>query len=531
MKIFTLLFLSIFLLQDRGLQKYEALRKEYYKFIKSSEEKKKRENWVRLAEDFKKIQDIYPDSKKADSSLYTAGRLYMEIYQRFGKKEDLSLAILQFEKLYNFYPNSRFADDALFAIAENARAREKNIKKALRYYNLILKKYPQGDQRERALHWIKFLKRTFSEKEANRFDPGNIEYFSYDNYFRAVINSYKPLHYFYNRLESFTEGGERIYVDMKSSVLRGGGRRIEVNSGVLSSIRVAQHDSETVRVVFDIKCSLEDYQVFHLEEPFKIVVDVFCKSERFAGDEITYLLEGDEDKEERQKENAERIPVIVIDPGHGGKDPGAIGKRGTREKDITLKLAREISKKLKEKNVKVFLTRDKDVYLSLEERTAIANSLNADIFVSIHANSTRDKKTKGIETYYFSKTSDRDVLKLAAAENNLKSITNLSDVQFILYDMQAEYKSQLSKVLGEYIQNSATDKFQFQRVTKDLGAKPGPFFVLKNALMASALVEVGFISHPEEERYLLDDAYIDALASSIAEGILKFLKEQEKFSI
>lgn len=531
MKLITLFSLILTIVSsDPGIRLYNEVRKDFYIFKKSERKKKDRKNWVNISNSFKKVQDLYPSSNKADDALYMTGSLLVEAYDRFGKNSDLDSGIEAFEKLRVFYPESRYADDALFIIAESYRGRIKNLNKALQYYELILKKYPQGDQAKKAAYWINYIKRSEKNITKKEFSEKSIEYWSYPSYVRIVINMAEKVPYYYSKLWGKGESGDRIYVDLKYSIFRKGQLSLKMKSGFLKRLRIAQHRGDTVRIVCDLKGEVKEYRVFHFEEPFRIVLDIFGQSQEEIEEDVAVLLPENELNAKPEKKKI-RKPVIVVDAGHGGKDPGAIGRRGTKEKNVTLKLAKEVAEILKEKGMKVVLTRKRDVYVPLEERTAIANSVKADIFVSIHANASRSRKARGFETYYFSKTSDRDVLRLAAAENNVRSLRHLSDAQFILYDMVAQYKSNFSKILANYIQKITLKKISDHNKTRNLGAKPGPFFVLKNATMPSVLVETSFISNPKEEKLLNNRAYIKSIAKGIVNGILKYLKEQKKFSI
>ena len=221
--------------------------------------------------------------------------------------------------------------------------------------------------------------------------------------------------------------------------------------------------------------------------------------------------------------------VIVIDPGHGGEDTGAIGPGGALEKDLTLTLAEKLAVLLREEGgCQVFLTRTADVYVPLEERTLFANSHGADIFISIHANATPSSKVRGIETYFLSfEASDDDARRVAAFENNIPGVSpaaltdpqgGQTDIKDILIDLARTEAHHESSALAESVHTAlveATGK-------GNRGVKQAPFVVLTGAVMPAVLVEVGFISNPAEARWLLDGAEQNRIAESITSGVLGF---------
>ncbi len=239
-----------------------------------------------------------------------------------------------------------------------------------------------------------------------------------------------------------------------------------------------------------------------------------------------------------QTATAEDIPastlkVIVIDPGHGGEDTGAIGPGGTPEKKITLEIALRLKKAIEERlpHVNVVLTRTDDTYIPLKERTALANRVRADLFLSIHANAAYRRGASGVETFFLSlEASDNEARMLAALENNmipaeeLNSMDGLKEVDeltSILWDLTQTETHHESQLLAEFVHTSLVDAVR----EENRGVKQAPFIVLAGATMPAVLVEVGFISNPEEEIKLSQSVYQERIARAIATGILNFEKE------
>ena len=237
-------------------------------------------------------------------------------------------------------------------------------------------------------------------------------------------------------------------------------------------------------------------------------------------------------KPEREEEKA-RIPArpliskirrIVVDPGHGGHDPGALGAGGTREKDIVLEIGLKLARKLKEElGLDVVMTRTTDVFLELQERTAIANQVGADLFVSIHANASLNRGASGIETYYLNLAKTEKAAQLAAKENGT-TLEKVSLLQAVLFDLMANYKLNDSAHLAEEVQKSLHRKVSshYQGV-KNLGVKQGPFYVLVGATMPSILVETAFLSNEKEEERLKDSQYQERTADGILEGVRGYM--------
>jgi N-acetylmuramoyl-L-alanine amidase len=199
---------------------------------------------------------------------------------------------------------------------------------------------------------------------------------------------------------------------------------------------------------------------------------------------------------------------IVIDPGHGGKDPGCNLSGGIREKNIVLSIARILAKKIKEKiGCEVVLTRDKDTFISLEQRTAIANMQKADLFVSLHINAHKNGNIWGLETYFLNMATDERAVMVAAREN-ATSEKNISDLQTILNDLMLNTKIHESSRLAHEVQKGMFSHIQksYKRA-KSLGVKQAPFYVLIGAQMPAILVETGFLTNSTEKKRLMSKKY------------------------
>jgi N-acetylmuramoyl-L-alanine amidase len=222
---------------------------------------------------------------------------------------------------------------------------------------------------------------------------------------------------------------------------------------------------------------------------------------------------------------------IVLDPGHGGSDPGAQGY--AVEKEVTLAIARNVAGLLRERlGADVVLTRGQDTTLPLAARTARANAEGADLFVSIHANASPSRRLHGIETYYLNNTNDRGSIRLAAMENGLDLITHArrgADLRYILSDLVQVGKMEESIALATAVQRGLVAHLSTRYPgVADLGVKRGPFYVLVGAYMPCVLVETSFLTHPAEGRRLATAPYRVAVAEGIYQGIDRFLADARR---
>jgi N-acetylmuramoyl-L-alanine amidase len=306
---------------------------------------------------------------------------------------------------------------------------------------------------------------------------------------------------------------DRLFVDIKGGRLSGGfsgAGAIDVGDGIVRRIRAAQHDGSTARVVLDLD-KAGDFKVASTAGSSVIVIEVFGASEAASRDDADVSL-----------------CRVVVDAGHGGHDPGAVGPRGIKEKDVVLDIALRVKKALEGKGCEVFLTRDRDVFLTLEERSMIANRKGADLFVSIHANASRKRSARGIETYLLNWTDDEEAMKVAARENQIslkRMKQDRSELDIILASLELQNKRDESLRLAHRLQDSMVSSLgpRFRRVT-DLGVKQALFYVLVGARMPSALVEVSFITNHEEARRLKSPEYRGYLARGIAGGIMQYMR-------
>ena len=323
----------------------------------------------------------------------------------------------------------------------------------------------------------------------------------------------------------------RIVIDFSSTRIAPRLRApIPVDDGLLKRIRTGQFSPTTARVVLDLE-QIESYTAFPLYSPYRLIIDVKGKSKK---------TEVDQPPEQAQAPQPYRI---MIDPGHGGRDPGAIGVGGLKEKTVVLAISKRLGKKLESRlkleprrPVKVLYTRERDVFIPLPERTAKANAMKADLFISIHANASENPHLQGVETYYLNNTDDRATERLARRENGLTppglaSLENGmapgSDLYFILSDLHHTGNELESIALARALQTSMmTQVAKRHSKVRNLGVKKGPFYVLVGAHMPCVLAEVSFLTHRVQGRLLRSSDYREAIAEGLFQGIARFIKEE-----
>jgi N-acetylmuramoyl-L-alanine amidase len=329
----------------------------------------------------------------------------------------------------------------------------------------------------------------------------------------------------------------RIFIDIRGAGIRDEILRkpVEVRNGLLRQVRAGRFDRDTVRVVIDLERE-SAYRVFALPGPFRIIVDIDGEGEipvlpasPAAVDPPGPVAGGPSPGGDPAPLPAAPPPStirkhrvrVMIDPGHGGKDPGAIGPTGLMEKDVVLEIGRKVRERLSRSGeFDVRMTRDEDIFIPLEERTAMANKGRADIFVSLHINASPNRRTEGFSTYVLSRgASNREDLELAARENGVP-VRKLQGVKFIIDDMFTGARKNESLRLAKTV-NDAVVRHVSARYpgAHSLGLKQAPFYVLVGARMTAVLVEASFISNAREESRLRDPSCLDGIADGVAEAV------------
>jgi len=464
------------------------------------------------------------------------GVLYRKLYRKSWLKSDLEKATTTFRKMAKSYPKDNLADDALFAAAEILEEIG-NKEEAYKVYSSLKKSYPKGDMTRKAGKKIKELvayapkpqspKPAASTGGSRKVRISDIKYWSNPEYTRVVVYGSNKMGFSSNRLKKDPVTGKppRLYIDINNaSIPKSLCNPIPIADGLLLQARVAQYNTKTVRLVLDID-SMKDHRVFTMESPSRLVIDVMGEGGKYSDDQPALQAESNGSKPlPLAQQFGLSVQKIVLDAGHGGRDPGAVGRNGLKEKDVTLALAKRLKPALEGKGYQVLMTRKDDVYVGLEERTAMANDNGADVFISIHTNASRNRKARGVETYFLGVAKTREASETAMLENAI-SQQALSDLEKILLDLTRTSNLKQSSVLAESIQDSLYNglSVNYGNTTRNLGVKQAGFYVLIGARMPAVLVETSFISNPNEEKLLSRKDYRDTVAQSLLNGIMKFV--------
>jgi N-acetylmuramoyl-L-alanine amidase len=361
--------------------------------------------------------------------------------------------------------------------------------------------------------------------------------------------------------KSSESGNYRLYVDISGTQPSRNARKPDQPaSSLIQQIRVAPRDTETTRVVLELTAPLDQkaYSVSRSPDSTALVIDISRAAgiapqtpvKAIAPAVATHTTKGRKKPDllpsglstNRQAAAPPHPPaaeaaapgepadesapcVIVIDPGHGGKDPGATGYGGVEEKNISLAIARELKKILDaDSRCRVLMTRTTDTFVSLEDRAALANSNRANLFISIHTNAHEDSRQKGTETYYLDFSSDTDARRVAAREN-FTTPEAIGDLELILFDLLQSDKINQSSILAGHVHNALMSSLKSKYPDiRNLGIKHAPLKVLVDAEMPCLILETAFLSNPVEASRLQTPAHQRLLAQAITDGIGSFLR-------
>jgi N-acetylmuramoyl-L-alanine amidase len=306
---------------------------------------------------------------------------------------------------------------------------------------------------------------------------------------------------------------------------------VPVSDGRLQMIQVTQSHSKRVQITLSLQ-TIKDYRIAVQSAPHRITVELLGavttvpSSVRTAQKSAPRARPAEPSAQVALAPRAHRMPSICIDPGHGGHDPGALGPTGLEEKTVVLQVAKELRQLIQQEmpQYRVVLTRDQDVFVPLLERARIANEQQAQVFISIHSNSSPRREASGIETWYLSFAASARAKKIAAREN-MMSEQQLSTLELILRDLHETDRINQSAVLAQSTQNALAEHIEAHYPgVIPRGVEGAPFVVLHRTTMPSVLVETAFISNPQEEARLRTTQYQRALAKGMLWGLRQFLQ-------
>lgn len=497
---------------------------------------------------FEAVVRRYPTSGYADDALWHAASLADAAYQRLSRGEDRDKALKFYRWLISEYPSSTFVKQANRKISTLTKV-------SAPAPAVAAAPPPASSTAATAVPAPATSDVASPAPSGDKATLTGIHRVVLPDSVRITLELDKEVAYREDRLT----GPSRLFFDLRNVQLTPElmDKVLSYNSDIINKIRVGRHPDSTVRVVLDLE-DVKRYSVFTLYSPFRLVID----AERAVARTVAAPTAAAPPPPTEIREIPIAAPVpetpppppapaalppavpsanaaggfsiarqlglsvsrIVIDPGHGGHDPGTMA-RGLTEAALTLDVALRLEKLLqKELGIEVVLTRRTDVYIPLEERTAIANRNSADLFLSIHANSSRNTGAKGIETYFLSFASSPEAEAIAARENATsgKEMHQLPD---LIKAISLNNKLDESRDLAHMVQDSLVATLK--RTNKDVrsrGVKKAPFVVLIGAAMPSVLAEISFLTNRQELQLVKTAAYKDRIAQALYNAVLRYRK-------
>jgi N-acetylmuramoyl-L-alanine amidase len=584
---------------------------------------------------YHKVYLISTQAEEVTPSLVAEAELYQEMGKLYDSKYFQS-AIDVYNFLLKQYPESRYRGGAILAIAQIQKDDLSKPSDAETSYKSYLKQFPRSEkatEARRALQEIAAEEEKpaspapepqaptvvqasapqesgprVEPREADKGTPGvtAIRTWNSDDATHIVVTLDDTVKFDAVKIAS----PDRIYFDLHKAKLGAklSAKPIDVQSGLLKSVRVAQNKPNVVRIVLDAD-GAKDYSAYLLAKPYRLVIDVRANpaatsarnipapapaespaaaaakvatgkspanspvtvsetvvvntSKKSAPDrptaataakaaaEVTPVPQKKkavsvaaleppvEPKPTREGDRSLtralglKISRIVIDPGHGGHDTGTIGPHGLMEKDLCLDVALRLGALIEEKlpGAEVIYTRKDDTFIPLEQRTAIANEAKADLFLSIHANSSHDPDARGIETYYLNFATSAESMEVASREN-ANSQESLHDLQDLIQKIARNEKIEESKELANDIQDTLTARMQLvSHAERNRGVKKAPFVVLIGANMPSVLSEISFVSNPGDEKLLRKPEQRQRIADGLYRGVATYLDSLNSLTV
>ena len=571
---------------------------------------------------YHKVYLISTQAEEVTPSLVAEGELYQEMGRLFDPKYFQS-AIEAYNFLLKQYPGSRYRGEAMLAIAQIQKDDLNKPADAEASYKEYVKRFPRSGKANDARAALKEIAAetegdheavqppdNASQREGPHVDPRvsdkgtpsvtGIQTRNAEDSTHIVVTLDDTIKFDSVRIAS----PDRIYFDLYKAKLGAKlpSKPIDVQSGLLKSVRVAQNKPTVVRLVLDVD-GARDFSAYLLSKPYRLVIDVHAKpaatatiasasapiavakTEPAATSKVSIekpavnspvvvsetvtvnstkstasaqlsaktaatvaanagpvapkktvasvaaLGPPPEPKPTREGDRSLtralglKISRIVIDAGHGGHDTGTIGPHGLMEKDLCLDVALRLGALIEQKlpGAEVIYTRKDDTFIPLEQRTAIANEAKADLFISIHANSSHDPAARGIETYYLNFATSAESMEVASREN-ANSQESLHDLQDLIQKIARNEKIEESKELASDIQDTLTARMQLiSHGERNRGVKKAPFVVLIGANMHSVLSEISFVSNPGDEKLLRKPDQRQRIADGLYRGVATYL--------
>ncbi len=537
--------------RDEAEEAYQGARKVYYALKDDAARRKLRHHWLNVAARFEAVAARFPKSDRAPDALFTAAELLQELSRISFVEDDLKASIADYTKLTEGYPKHRLSDDGALALAKIHVHRLDQPEAARRVLTEMLAVNGKGDK-------AREMKELLASLPAPKPPPPAPSKAAPAVAKAPAKSTAKPVA---PAVAKATKGAAKAApAEANDAGKAPSSEAITVAEAVVEPEVEASTPAE--RPAASLVAAIEKMarapapvvpqteteaapKAASREKSLDAVVAAAVASKaappepprpitRPVDDQVAQARLKAVAKHSRSTELTLveqlglKVRRVVIDPGHGGHDTGAIGKGGTREKDVALSIALKVAEELREKDLDVVLTRSDDRFIRLEDRAKFANAEHGDLFISIHCNAAEKRTLRGIETYTLNTSADRYSIRLAAREN-ASSEKGISDLQFILADLATKANTEESTRLANHVQRSlVTDLSSKYKDIRDLGHKEALFYVLLGVKMPAILVETSFLSNPDEEARLKSKAYQTEVAKAIARGVEEFLGDRRR---
>ncbi len=481
---------------------YRKAAQSFYALKADPAKRRARELWVRAAVRFEQVARRFPHSPRAPQALYSAAELYNDLSRITFVEADRRKTVSVYLALAKDYPDHSLADDALYQAARIELDRENDPLAARDDLDRLLKTYPHGDMARRAvalMSQVKVAVRT-EKKRSNPVASTSVTQTA------APEAEAEPM----PALDLTTAAAEAPTPTPTPNTTPTPTSTPTANTTPTPTATATATANTTLRAASNTAAT---------GTPAHIGATPLEALRRIGSAPGGVPL---------AVQMGLRVRRVVVDPGHGGHDNGAVGPNGAKEKEITLAIAKRLAEDLRQEGLEVLLTREDDRYVTLEERAAFANENHADLFISVHCNAARDHRLHGTETYFLNVTSDRYAIRLAARENQATE-RNISDLQLILADLATKADVAESETLASAVQANLIER-SAAVTPHDLGVKHALFYVLLGAKMPAVLVESAFLSNPDEERELRAPAQQAEIAKRISQGVMRFLDQRSGFA-
>lgn len=573
-----------------------------------------RSEWQAVLKPFEASLALEPKGENAPKCMYFIGRVYEELGRRSFLQSDRDQAFAWFDKMVATFPDHSWADDSLYRKGLIWEEQKKDFEQARLAFEAVISGYPHSDMAAEAKARLQSItiaqggvKKSASGATALAASPAlnktqgvaaahntvelkGIRHWSGEAYTRVVLDMDQQAVYTCQLEE--VDGVMQLKAQLAHATIAPDVRwSRSIEDGIVSKIQLSKDNADGAIVTLDL-LQMDNYRVFALPEPYRVVIDLYGGSGVVKNvprvQETDHVQAALSELKSEQKQKATATPVvpapkkqepqatakaapaapqaqdtkkqdpapmtpdiavtpaqkkytgslveqlglkvrtIMLDPGHGGKDPGAVAN-GIQEKNINLRLAKIMGKMLQDQGFEVHYTRSTDTFISLEGRTAMANAKDADLFISLHCNSNPSAKLKGLEIYYLSLATDAQAVRVAARENGV-SAKKISDMQFILSDLMINSKINESRQMASLVEQKTLQTVRPKYALNSQGSRGAFFYVLTGARMPSILVEAGYLTNAQEAANLNTDAYLTTLARGLVNGVVAYKDKLEQIA-